>query len=142
MLRNRWALALIVLFGSVLALILLWPVPIETTPLGSFVANWLANLIDPSASHLAKNYALLEIWLNVLIFVPFSLLIYLASRRSGCVLALSVSLVLSVLGELIQALILVKRVATVQDVLLNFAGAIIGVLLGKLISRLRKVRQA
>lgn len=140
--RKTWVYLADVLFGAGLAVVLLSPVPIESTNFGSAVANWVASLIDPSGASRSDNFVLLEIWLNVLIFVPFGALIFLSVNRLRFAWSLGTSAFISVGGELAQHFFLTSRVATLQDVILNMSGAFVGALLGYLVIRLGRIRRA
>lgn len=123
---------------SFLLAVLLWPNPIQTTVLGEALASWAASLFEGSGQNKDQILFQLEIWMNYLIFIPFSLALFFAAKSYRVVVALAGSLVLSIGAELAQKYIIVQRVATVQDVLLNFSGAITGVLIGVLIIQLGK----
>ena len=138
-LRNqRWLQVVVALLLSFLLVVLLWPTPIQTTVIGEALASWAASLFEGSGQNKDQILFQLEIWMNYLIFIPFSLALFFAAKRSRVVVALAGSLVLSISAELAQKYIIVQRVATVQDVLLNFSGAITGVLIGVLFTRLGK----
>lgn len=138
-LRNRWIwLVAGTLLSAILLLILLWPEPIQTTQLGEYLANWAASIFENENQNKSQVLANLEVWLNFLIFIPFAMVIFFFARRFRVVVALSGSLLLSSGAELTQKYLLVERVATIQDVLLNFSGAIVGVIFAQIISRVGK----
>lgn len=124
---------------ATLLLILLWPNPVQTTELGELLANWMASLFSSRHDSKASVLTQLEIWLNIAIFVPFSLSLFLILKRGRWLIAILASLILSSSAELIQKFVLTERVASVQDILLNLAGAWVGVGLGALINRLGKM---
>jgi len=141
-LRNRWFwIVSLALLLSILLVILLWPEPIQTTPVGEALANWAANLLQGSDQSKPELLAQLEVWLNFLLFIPFSMVVFFASKSRRMTFALLGSLLLSGGAELTQKFLLVERVATVQDVLLNSAGALVGTGLAWLISRVGRKSQ-
>jgi glycopeptide antibiotics resistance protein len=138
-LRNqRWLQVVVALLLSFLLVVLLWSTPIQPTIIGEALASWAASLFEGSGQNKDQILFQLEIWMNFLIFIPFSISLFFAAKRYRLSIALTGSLVLSIGAELAQKYIIVQRVATVQDVLLNFSGAITGVLIGVLFTRLGK----
>lgn len=107
-------------------MILLWPEPIQTTDLGRALANWLASLIVSEDLNAAHALVHLEIWLNFLIFIPFAFVLHLIFARFGFWIAPVVSFSVSVFAEVMQKVLLVQRVSSIQDVMLNTAGALLG----------------
>jgi glycopeptide antibiotics resistance protein len=118
-----------------LLVILLWPEPIQTTDLGRALANWLASLIVSEDLNAAHALVHLEIWLNFLIFIPFAFVLHLIFARFGFWIAPVVSFSVSVFAEVMQKVLLVQRVSSIQDVMLNTAGALVGWVLAILLSR-------
>ncbi|WP_028047250.1 VanZ family protein [Cellulomonas sp. URHE0023] len=119
--RRRVVVALTV-YLALVARLTLWPAP---APSSSFdlvreVLAWLARVGVPI------TYAGLEAAANVVMFVPFGVLVGLLVRRGWLVVVLG--LCLSAAIELTQLLLLPTRVPTVQDVVLNTLGAALGVL--------------
>ncbi len=125
----------------VMALLLLWPEPIQTTPVGKPLATWLSSLF--SVDQHERDHALvnLEIWLNFLIFIPFTFLLHLVFGRLGWWWAPVIAVLASVSAELIQKVFLTQRVSSIQDVLLNTAGALVGWGMALLVSRWGKTRE-
>ena len=116
-------------------MILLWPEPIQTTDLGRALANWLASLIVSEDLNAAHALVYLEILLNFLLFIPFALVLHLIFARFGFWIAPVVSFSVSVFAEVMQKVLLVQRVSSIQDVMLNTAGALVGWVLAILLSR-------
>jgi glycopeptide antibiotics resistance protein len=133
-----WKLLPVALILAVLLLVLLWPSPVQTTEIGKAVANWVASWFTSQDASKNSVLAQLEIFLNVLMFVPFSLSVFLILKRNRAVISLVASLILSVSAELVQKYCLTARVASIQDVGLNVTGAGIGIGIGFLITRLRR----
>ena len=76
---------------------------------------------------------------NLLAFVPFGLLLPLATRRSNAVLVIGAGLALSIAIEAGQYAISAAvgfnyRAADIDDVIVNFAGVVVGYLLFLIIS--------
>jgi len=119
---RRLVVVALAVYLAVVARLTLWPAP---APASTFylVRELLAWL---SRAGVPLTYAGLEAGANVLMFVPFGVLVGLLVRRGWLVVALG--LCLSAAIELTQLLLLPTRVATVQDVVLNTLGAALGVL--------------
>ena len=134
--RNRRTLvALTSVFLSGLGVLLFWPVPVESTPIGIVLANYLANLFDSSGSQHAEVMRGLETWLNVLLFVPLAMLLYFIFRKQAALWSFAISVSLSITAELVQLFFLNERVSSIIDVFLNSSGAAIGVAVAWIISR-------
>ena len=113
--------------------------PVQTTPLHSL--DEIVDAIDGlSTSQAVRHVAVLQVAFNVLLFVPFGLLVRRVFEL-GRLLTVVAAFGLSVLIEAIQgtgAFGLVGcayRVADVDDVLTNTLGAVVGVLLAPLVLR-------
>lgn len=119
----------------ILVFLLFSPTPVESTAFGSQLAKFAASLFDPSGENLGDTLKLLEMWLNVLVFFPFSAIVYLVFKRFRAIWSLVISLLLSVCAELTQKFFLTSRVSSFQDVLLNFAGAVLGVTIVSIFSQ-------
>ncbi|WP_203757712.1 VanZ family protein [Cellulomonas chitinilytica] len=133
--RRKTAAALAV-YLLLVARVTLWP---EPAPDGAFdvvraVVRWLSDRGWP------VTYAGVEAVSNVLMFVPFGLLVGLLVRRWWVVVLLG--LATSAAIELAQLAFLPTRVPTVQDVVLNTLGAATGVLALRLAARRVPARRA
>lgn len=142
MLIATWKFLALGLILALLLLILLWPSPVQTTEVGKTLANWVASFLTSHTTTKDEVLFELEIWLNVLMFVPFSLTLFLLVPRYRLVVALVSSLCLSVSAELLQKYVLTERVASIQDVTLNLSGAAIGAGLGWLVTLLGTNRRS
>lgn len=99
------------------------------TPGGKSVGGPIAAVLDAVRSlGIAASRAQVELGLNVVLFVPLSLLGWFVLRREGVAFWIAVGAVLSVLIELVQ-LAIPGRFTTVQDVVANTVGATVGALL-------------
>ena len=119
----------------------LWPRSNEVRLVYSPVISALTELGLVSSDEFGVAMAILEVTLNVVVFIPFSCVLYLGIKRFRLLASLGLPLVLSVAGELTQARFLSDRVATVNDVFANFLGAVIGVALALLIEKLNARRR-
>lgn len=77
--------------------------------------------------------------MNIILFVPFSLFLYLISKR--LVLTLLISFLFSVFIEVMQYILPIGRISNVDDVILNTIGAIIGCLIGLFLRGLARLTQ-
>lgn len=122
--RRRLLPALLAVYLLILALIVFWPTPVDEGASGAIhrVLSWL----DERGMPLWAGYGLLEISANVVLFVPFGILIaaFLPLRRAW--LALPAGIFASIFIEVGQNLFRPERFATVQDVLANSLGAAVG----------------
>ena len=112
-------------------LYLVWE-PDASTPGGVVVV--LADLL--AGLGLTRAVAIVEVGLNVLLFVPLSLLgafVLDRWRPAGWLVA---GLALTLVIEGVQALALTGRSATVSDVVANTAGAGVGILAAHVVRRL------
>lgn len=105
------------LYAAGLSVILLWPDHIDRDAGFAYAAIYTAF---PRADPLQVDFAL-----NVLLFVPFGVLLALLLRRRPWVVIV-VSLIVPVLAETAQAFFLPGRTASVGDVVANALGALIG----------------
>lgn len=107
---------------ALVARLTLWPAPApsSTFDLVRSVLAWLSRTGIP------LTYAGLEAGANVVMFVPFGVLVGLLVRRWWLVVLLGFGLSAAI--ELAQLFFLPTRVATVQDVVVNTLGAALGVL--------------
>ena len=104
-----------------------WPAPVDDGVSDSIerLLNWLHVRGMPRWF----NFGLIEKGANVLLFIPFGILVatYFAPRRTW--LALPVGVAASSIIEVCQQLFLPERFPTVYDVLANSLGAAIGALI-------------
>ena len=121
---------------ALVARLTLWPAPApsSTFDLVRAVLDWLSGVGVP------LTYAGLESGANVVMFVPFGVLVGLLVRRSWLVVGLGFALSAGI--ELAQLLFLPSRVPTVQDVVLNTLGAVLGLLGLRLVQSIVARREA
>lgn len=124
---RRVALALLALYVGVGLTIVLWPSRVDTTMHGDLLdtlAAWHANGVPAFV-----NYAFIESGANVLMFLPLGVLVTLMASARHSWVAPAVGFAASAGAEIAQLLFLPNRVATIEDVVANTAGALIGTLL-------------
>ena len=118
--RSRQIARLIlVVYGTVLALIGFWPSPVDA-PAGPLLRGVTRAL--PWAT-----YARIEFGANILLFVPLGVLLALILRQRY--LVLPIAFVTTVAIESLQALVLARRTPSVMDIVANVTGACIGLLI-------------
>jgi glycopeptide antibiotics resistance protein len=124
---RRVALALLALYVGAGLTVVLWPTRVDTTLHGDLLttlAAWHANGVPTFV-----NYAFIESGSNVLMFLPLGVLVTLIASARHSWIAPVVGFTASGAAELAQLLFLPNRVATIEDVVANTAGALIGTLL-------------
>jgi VanZ family protein len=113
------ARVVLTLYGISLAMIALWPVPVDSGA-GGFLRR--VSRVLP-----LLTYPRIEFSANILLFVPLGVLLMLILRRRY--LILPIAIVVTVAIECSQALLLDKRTPSVLDILANTAGACLGMLI-------------
>jgi VanZ family protein len=114
----------LVLYLGLLALIVLWPAPVDRP-----AAGLLRDVLDTLHRNGVPDwigYGAVESAANVLLFLPFGLLAATLLPRRRRWLVLAGAVLLSGTIELAQAGFLPDRFGTVQDVLANSLGAALG----------------
>ena len=123
---ERTLRVLLTLYLAAVLRITLWPRLGDEAPF-TWLEDLLSRLQDLGLPA-ALGMTVLEAAANVVMFVPLGLLLPAVTRwRPGTVVLAGA--VLSAAVETTQGLFLPERVATVQDVVMNTAGALVGVLL-------------
>lgn len=130
--RRRALVALLVVYLAAVAWVTLRP---DLAPDSAFdavraAAAWL------QARGVPVTFALVEALANVVMFVPFGLLVGALQRRTWLVVA--AGCLTSALIETLQLAFLPTRVATLQDVAMNTLGALLGVVALRLAARRRR----
>jgi VanZ family protein len=113
------ARVVLTLYGISLAMIALWPVPVDQDAAGFLrrVGRVLPML----------TYPRIEFSANILLFVPLGVLLMLILRRRY--LILPIAIVVTVAIECSQGLLLDKRTPSLLDIIANTAGACLGMLI-------------
>lgn len=123
---QSWARIVLAAYGVTLALIAMWPVPVDGGA-GPFLAA-ITRMI-PWAT-----YPRIEFGANIVLFVPLGfLLLFLLPRARYIVMPITV--VVSVGIELVQALALEQRTPSVMDIVANVTGACVGMLIAHAVER-------
>lgn len=127
---------LLVVYLVALALIALWPVPVDSGS-GDFLRA--VTRAFPWAT-----YPRIEFGANILLFVPLGWLLSVLLGRSRY-LVLPIAIVVTVSIESVQALLLNQRTPSVLDIVANTTGACIGLIIAALVGfvtlRLRLLRR-
>jgi VanZ family protein len=113
------ARVVLTLYGITLAMIALWPVPVDQGAAGFLrrVTRVLPML----------TYPRIEFSANILLFVPLGVLLMLILRRRYLILPIAIMVTVAI--ECSQALLLDKRTPSVLDIIANTAGACLGMLI-------------
>jgi hypothetical protein len=125
---QRRGIRLLFIYGVVLALVEVWPVPGERGAAGLLRAiahdvPWLTNDV-------------IETTANVLLFVPFGVLLAVAlPLHRG--LVVPIALAATLLIESGQALFLVQRTPSLRDIVANVLGAAVGLAIVVIVERRR-----
>ena len=126
---------LLALYLILLALIAFWPTHVDRPFDGSLEA-WL-RILRGHGGPSWVDYAFVESASNVLLFIPFGLLIALILPVRRWWLAILIGFGTSCCIELAQLLVLSARTATMADVAANTLGAVIGVGVARVVRRPR-----
>ena len=122
------ATVLAVVYLLALAGILFWPSPVDRPIDGALThtIDWLHNHGVPGW---LVGYRKIEFVANILLFVPFGIVLALRLPRRRWFFAVPLAAAVSGAVELAQALFLPQRFPAWSDVLANTSGALIGALL-------------
>ena len=131
-------------YFAALAGILFWPSPVDRPIDGALMQliQWLHNHGLPPWF---ITYRKVEFAANILLFVPFGIIVTLRAHRRFWWMSVVVAAVVSGAVELAQAIFLPERVPAWSDIVANTSGAFIGALLVLAlwsISRRRALAQA
>lgn len=126
--RTRWLLLLAGAYALALALIALWPTPVDRGVSVSTLApvRWLADVLDLKPW---EAYNLVEASANVVLFVPLGALVLLWFSGARWWHAVAIAFATTVTIELLQQALRPDRFATLSDVIANTLGGAIGALL-------------
>lgn len=128
---RRFATGLAVAYGVALALVGFWGSPVDASG-----GPWLARALAAAHRHGLPDridYAAVESFANVVYFVPLGLLVVLLAGARWWWAAIATGLVVSACIETGQALFLPARTATIDDVVANGVGALLGAVAGVLL---------
>jgi len=128
---RRFATGLAIAYGVALALVGFWGSPVDAAG-----GPWLTRALAAAHRHGLPErigYAAVESLANVVYFVPLGLLVVLLAGARWWWAAIAAGLVVSTCVETGQALFLPARTATVDDVVANGVGAVLGAVVGVLL---------
>ncbi|WP_412147539.1 VanZ family protein [Curtobacterium flaccumfaciens] len=128
---RRFATGLAIAYGVALALVGFWGSPVDAAG-----GPWLTRALASAHRHGLPeriDYAAVESLANVVYFVPLGLLVVLLAGARWWWAAIAAGLVVSTCIETGQALFLPARTATIDDVVANGVGAVLGAVVGVLL---------
>ncbi|MCI4658254.1 VanZ family protein [Cryobacterium zhongshanensis] len=131
---RHWMIGLAAAYLLFLTLIAFWPTPVDGSLEGT-----LSQLLRWVHAHGAPHwlsYSLVEFTANIALFIPVGLFIVVLAGKSRWWLGIAAGFAASCTIELGQLIFLPARFATLNDVLANTSGSVIGVLLGLLVLHL------
>ncbi|MCU1573169.1 MAG: hypothetical protein JWO93_1251 [Micrococcaceae bacterium] len=120
-------LSLLALYLGALATVAAWPSPVDK-PANGWLRGVLADWHQQGVPGWV-DYAFVEAASNVVLFLPFGVLVGLALPRRLWWLTVPLGFAVASAIEAGQLMFLPRRVASVQDVTVNTLGALLGVLL-------------
>ena len=130
--QRRIVLSLAVLYALALALIALWPTPVDR-PLDGMILDVVRRAHELGMPGWF-GYDLIEFLANVALFAPFGFFVS-ALLDTHPAVAVLVGLATSASIEILQHIVRPERFATLSDVAANTSGAVIGVGIAHLMSR-------
>ncbi|WP_247647374.1 VanZ family protein [Arthrobacter sp. E3] len=125
---HKMAFILAVVYFAALAGILFWPSPVDRPIDGALMQliEWLHNHGVPKWF---IGYRKIEFAANILLFVPFGIVVALRLPRRLWWLVVLIAAASSTAVELAQGIFLPARVPALSDVVANTSGAFIGAVL-------------
>ncbi|MBB2975476.1 VanZ family protein [Microbacterium endophyticum] len=124
--HGKTASVLLAFYLVALTAIAVWPVPVDSA------AGPLLSLVQRHVPW--ATYSRIEEGANVLLFVPFGILLMLILRHSRY-LIMPICILATVAIESVQAVLLDQRTASIVDIVANTAGACLGMLLIAFVER-------
>lgn len=125
--RHRLAVIVVFLYFAALAAIAFWPTPVDR-PFDGDLLNFLRWLRSLSIPQFIASFTSVEFMANIVLFMPFGIILAVRLPRMFWWVALPAGAVLSSLIELVQGTFLPERVFDVRDIVANSCGALIGAL--------------
>jgi hypothetical protein len=126
--RHRVTLVLVVLYFVALAAIVFWPSPVDR-PIDGALMRVIGWLHGHGLPQWFIGYRKVEFAANILMFVPFGVIIAARLHLRFWWVAVVAAAVLSGLIELAQAIFLPARVPAWSDIAANTSGALVGAVL-------------
>ena len=137
--RLRIAGGILIAYAIAVLAVTLWPAPVDRG-FEPTISRGLA-LLHRNGLPTWFGYNTLEFGANIVMFVPAGLLVALMLPSRRWWLALFIVPALSIAIELTQAIFLSSRFATVNDVVANSLGAVLGILLFLLVRITLPIRE-
>ena len=137
--RLRIAGGILIAYAIAVLAVTLWPTPVDRG-FEPTISRGLA-LLHRNGLPTWFGYNTLEFGANIAMFVPAGLLVALMLPSRRWWLALLIVPALSIAIELTQAVFLSSRFATVNDVVANSLGAVLGIFLFLLLRRTLPIRE-
>jgi VanZ family protein len=124
---------LIVLVGTTL-----WPKPVDGEGLLAKITSDLLIFTSKISWLDWIQYNELEAIANVFLYIPLGMFLVAFAPRTRTLVLVLIPVIISLVAEGSQRLFLPDRYATINDVLYNALGGVIGIFISKSIARLRK----
>jgi glycopeptide antibiotics resistance protein len=136
----RKPLALIALLSYLIVLVgtTLWPKPVDGEGLLAKITSEVLIFTSKISWLNWIQYNELEAIANVFLYIPLGIFLVVFAPRTKTLLLALVPVLVSLLAEGVQRLFLPDRYATINDVVYNALGGLLGILIAKSIARLRK----
>lgn len=115
-------------YFAALAGLLFWPSPVDR-PIDGALMHIIQWLHARGLPQWVVSYGKVEFAANILLFVPFGVILALRLHRRFWWLSVVIAAAVSAAVELAQAIFLPERVPAFSDIVANTSGALVGALL-------------
>ncbi|WP_157875367.1 VanZ family protein [Arthrobacter sp. PAMC 25486] len=136
---HKLAVILAAVYFAALAVILFWPFPVDR-PIDSALMQVITWLHNHGLPQWFIGYRKVEFAANILLFIPFGIIVALRLHRRLWWLSIVIAAAVSGAVELAQAIFLPQRVPAWSDIVANTSGAFLGALLVLFVWSLRRHR--
>lgn len=136
--RKPLALLALACYLIILVATSIWPKPVDGEGILSIITSELLQFTARTPALDWIQYNELEAIGNVLLYIPLGIFLVVFAPRTKTILVALVPVLVSLLAEGVQRLFLPDRYATINDVVYNSLGGLLGILIAKSIARLRK----
>jgi glycopeptide antibiotics resistance protein len=137
-LRKPLALLALACYLIILVATSIWPKPVDGEGILSIITSELLQFTARTPALDWIQYNELEAIGNLLLYIPLGIFLVVFAPRTKTILVALVPVLVSLLAEGVQRLFLPDRYATINDVVYNALGGLLGILIAKSIARLRK----
>jgi glycopeptide antibiotics resistance protein len=137
-LRKPLALLALACYLIILVATSIWPKPVDGEGILSIITSELLQFTARTPALDWIQYNELEAIGNLLLYIPLGIFLVVFAPRTKTLLLALVPVLVSLLAEGVQRLFLPDRYATINDVVYNSLGGLLGILIAKSIARLRK----